>query len=209
MSSLRWLSSLWKGYQAELDALDERIKQPLSRVKALKSSTRESDMAEREKLRRWLEDGMKERSRLEELSGEAGNALLTFSRLWSLPDAMLLGKNRERGLEAQMRVLEEQRGRLQPDPDRMDEWWEAHQRVQRDLFAMAIEEERQKSEHGDRGSQRDLDELADLLRNLLDRLSSVDREERVSLEETGIITLLRQFIVVVRPLLNDDQGDES
>ncbi len=201
--SLRWLNSLWKGYQEELDRLDGRIKQALSRVEALRGSKDPAEEGERRKLELWLQQAMEERSELERLSTEAGDALLTFSRLWSLPEVTLLGRNDDNKLQERMMVLQEKKESLEKDSQRMEEWWEAHRRIQRDLFSIAIGKD---LEDGT-GTRRELDELRPLLQDLLERLRVLAREEAGPPLEEEVVQLLQRIVDSAQPLLGDRVED--
>jgi DNA repair exonuclease SbcCD ATPase subunit len=147
-SSLQWLSDLWKSYQEELDALDERIKRALRRIDEIRKSKKDAEVQEKEKLKVWLDEAMAERSRLEELCRDAGNALLAFSRLWSLPATVLQRRDEEDDLRRRMEILQERKEDLSARKERMEEWWEAHRRVQRDLFSLALGKEGAAREEG-------------------------------------------------------------
>lgn len=141
-TSLQWLANLWKDYQRQLDVLDERIKKALKRVEQLRRSRRDVEVREREKLKVWLEEAMEERRGLEELSRGAGDALLAFSRMLSRPpETHLPGMDDDEYLKRKVKVLQERKEDLESKRESMEEWWEAHRRVQRDLFSLALEGE--------------------------------------------------------------------
>ncbi|MFQ5838811.1 MAG: hypothetical protein ACE5HJ_08545 [Thermoplasmata archaeon] len=203
-SSLQWLSSLWKSYQGDLDAWDDRIRRALRRVEGLERSKKVRDVREREKLKVWLQEAMAQRGRLENLCSDAGGALLTFSRLWSLPDTSITRKDQDEELRERMAVLEERKENLDTRKQRMEEWWEAHRKIQRDLFSLAIGREVDEEE-----VTTDLTDLVYPIHDLIERLEALHGQDVEYLEDAGLLGSLRQLLETVEALLDKDVSEQD